>query len=67
MSKLSGSGAIASWFNPRNGSWIAIGRYDNSGTREFIPVTSGDGNDWVLVLDSDPQRQPHTTIRPHQD
>jgi hypothetical protein len=37
------------WFNPRDGSSILIGTFAATGTRKFTPP---DGNDWVLVIDS---------------
>lgn len=44
----------AEWYNPRNGEYTFIGNFENSGMMRFDPpgeVT--DGNDWVLVLESD--------------
>jgi len=60
--KVSGAESVASWFNPRDGSSTVIGRYDKKGQREFIPGASGDGSDWVLVLDSAPENQLRPTI-----
>ena len=48
MTKISGSSAGASWYNPRTGATTAIGTYSTTGTRAFTPP---DTNDWVLVLD----------------
>ena len=50
MTKLSGT-VIANWYNPRDGSYTAVGSYDNTGVQAFTPPSSGAGNDWVLVLD----------------
>lgn len=51
-SKISGT-VQASWFDPRNGVFIAIGQFANSGTQSFdAPGATQTGNDWVLVLDS---------------
>ena len=36
------------WFSPSSGATTMIGRYSNSGTRNFTPP---DRNDWVLVID----------------
>jgi hypothetical protein len=41
----------AYWYNPRNGKTIDIGTVINKDMREFIPPSSGYGQDWVLVLD----------------
>jgi hypothetical protein len=51
MAKITGGRVEANWYNPRNGKRTPIGVYANSGTRRFVPPTSGDGNDWVLMLD----------------
>jgi hypothetical protein len=51
MGKIPGQAVKASWFNPRNGSVLPIGTFENSGTREFLPQYEGFGSDWVLVLD----------------
>ena len=37
------------WFNPRDGSTTLIGSFVASGSHRFTPP---DGNDWVLVIDS---------------
>lgn len=39
------------WFCPRTGEWERIGEYTGREPREFMPPSSGRGNDWVLVLD----------------
>ncbi len=42
----------ASWFDPRNGSFIPIGIFLAGGTETFDPPgNKAAGNDWVLVLD----------------
>ncbi len=43
---------LARWFDPRNEKWTDIGKFKNSGTREFTPPSNGKNNDWVLVLQS---------------
>jgi hypothetical protein len=50
--KISGAKVKASWFNPRDGKTTAIGEFPNTGEREFTPPTSGEGQDWVLVVDA---------------
>jgi hypothetical protein len=51
MDRLSGKRVTARWFDPRDGTWRAIGTYANSGTRDFTPPSRGKTRDWVLVLD----------------
>jgi hypothetical protein len=45
--------AVAAWFNPRDGSATRIGAFPATSTHVFTPP---DGNDWVLVLDSQSAR-----------
>ncbi len=53
MGKIEGKEVKASWYNPRDGNLKEIGIFANSGVREFDPPGDmKDGNDWVLVLDS---------------
>jgi hypothetical protein len=51
MRKITDAGGMANcnWYNPSSGAVTAIGRFANSGKRDF---TSPDSNDWVLVIDS---------------
>jgi hypothetical protein len=51
MDKLSGAKVNAWWFNPRDGRFITIGKFTNTGVQEFIPPSNYDRDDWVLVLD----------------
>jgi len=51
MDVISGKEVVAWWFNPRNGQAIKIGKFENSGIREFLPPTPGEKLDWILVLD----------------
>jgi hypothetical protein len=54
MSRISGAKVKASWFDPRTGTYTAIGDYSNNGTQVFDPPgTAAIGNDWVLVLDAE--------------
>jgi len=46
------------WFNPRNGSAETIGKFANTGTREFSPPDPGETLDWVLVLDDPSKHYP---------
>jgi len=50
MRKVDAEQVAASWYNPRNGSYKAIGVFQNKGIREFTPPTNGTNNDWILVL-----------------
>jgi len=52
LNKLNNSTVHARWFDPRDGTWKEIGRFPNQGTREFVPPTRGERNDWVLVIDA---------------
>jgi hypothetical protein len=49
MTKISGSAAIAWWFEPTTGVATRIGSFDTKATRSFTPPKDGD---WVLVLDA---------------
>ncbi|SHI87266.1 Putative collagen-binding domain of a collagenase [Tangfeifania diversioriginum] len=46
------SGVIAWWYNPRNGKATKIGKIKNESSYQFVPPSSGKGNDWLLVLDN---------------
>jgi hypothetical protein len=58
LSRLSGSEVKAQWYDPRNGSWSPIGQYPNSGVREFTPPSTGEKEDWVLVLEDGQKNHP---------
>ncbi len=51
MDVIKGKDVNAWWYNPRNGSAKLIGKYVNSGTKEFISPEPGESIDWILVLD----------------
>ncbi len=51
MDKISGGKVRAWWFDPREGKATEIGVFPNSGTKQFIPPSNGQDNDWVLVVD----------------
>jgi hypothetical protein len=40
-----------SWMDPRTGGFCIAGHVDATATVNFTPPTTGDGQDWVLVLD----------------
>lgn len=51
LGRYAGKKVKCAWYNPRNGEYIAIGNFDNRGTRTFDPPgEEKEGNDWVLVL-----------------
>jgi hypothetical protein len=50
-SKLKAAKLRGWWFNPRDGKTIALGEFDNTGSKEFTPTSVGRGSDWVLILD----------------
>jgi hypothetical protein len=53
LAKLSSQKIRAAWFNPRDGSSISIGEFQNAGHRSFNPPgDAGAGNNWVLILDA---------------
>ena len=53
MGKIAGSKVKASWFKPLNGEITGIGELENTGTHEFDPPgEAGNGNDWVLLLET---------------
>jgi hypothetical protein len=49
MNSVSGTKAVAWWFNPRTGQVSEGGKFPTSGKKEFTPPSEGD---WVLVLDN---------------
>ena len=51
ITRIAGAPVRAHWFDPRRGTWSAIGEYPNTGKQEFVPPHSGGVWDWVLVLD----------------
>ena len=54
LSKLNGSPVKAQWYDPRDGTWKAIGQYSNKGVQEFVAPSQGERDDWILVLDAMP-------------
>src|SRR5574342_952336 len=45
--------ARARWWNPKSGAFTDAGSVPNSATKGFTtPGSNGDGNDWLLVLDT---------------
>lgn len=58
MDRIQGPRVRAWWFNPRDGSAVEIGTFDNRGERRFISPHPGEALDWVLVLDDAAQNFP---------
>ena len=58
MDKLTAPRLKAQWYDPRQGSWVAIGEYTNRGIREFVPPSNGEMNDWVLVIEDQTKNYP---------
>ena len=54
LSKLHRSPVKAQWYDPRDGTWQAIGQYPNQGIQELVAPSRGEQDDWVLVLDARP-------------
>ena len=51
LSPLSGSLLSAWWYDPRTGSATSAGEFERAASREFQPPTSGERQDWVLIVD----------------
>ncbi|MHC1763067.1 MAG: glycoside hydrolase family 140 protein [Verrucomicrobiia bacterium] len=58
MAKLSGDTLKGWWFNPRDGKVTVIGKFPNTGEREFTPPDLAEQLDWVLVLDNAARNYP---------
>jgi hypothetical protein len=56
LGKISGESLAAGWFDPREGTYQAIGTIPNSGIREFTPPDAD--LDWVLLLDDASRKFP---------
>ena len=54
MNTIRGSSVKAQWYNPRDGTWHAIGQFANKGVHDFIAPSQGEQDDWILVLDAMP-------------
>lgn len=61
MSQLTAGTARCRWYDPRDGTFTAIGTFDTLGTRNFTPP---DSNDWVLLLDVLPPPTGFYTLSP---
>ena len=56
--KISGTELNGYWYNPRNGEITELGRFPKKAQQEFVPPTSGYGQDWVLVADDASRNYP---------
>jgi hypothetical protein len=48
--KISGKEISARWYNPKNGEVQEVGKFPKK-SKEFVPPSSGYGQDWVLIVD----------------
>lgn len=51
------------WLNPRDGKTIALGEFQNTGSKEFIPTSIGRGSDWVLLIDDAAKNYPNPEVK----
>jgi len=59
MKKLTADTLAGYWYNPREGTSIKIELFKNSGkTKAFVPPSSGQMTDWVLVIDDENKNYP---------
>jgi len=59
LEKLSGDEITGYWYNPREGTSLSIEQFKNSKrTKAFVPPSSGQMTDWVLVLDDKSKNYP---------
>ncbi|WP_435355904.1 glycoside hydrolase family 140 protein [Emticicia sp. SJ17W-69] len=58
LGKILGNQLVGYWFNPKNGDVKDLGIFENKGTKQFTPPTSGYGQDWVLILDDASKKYP---------
>lgn len=56
--KITGNQLVGYWFNPKNGDVKDLGSFENKGSKQFTPPTSGYGQDWVLILDDASKNYP---------
>lgn len=52
MGKIAGKEVNVWWYNPGEGRAIPLQAVENTGVKEFLPPSSGEGNDWLLILDN---------------
>jgi hypothetical protein len=60
---LSGKEISSFWYNPRNGEQKSLGKSSKKDQQEFVPPTSGYGQDWVLVVDDASKNYPSPLLK----
>lgn len=58
LGKITGENIKAWWFNPRTGSAMEIGTFENKGMHSWECPSKGYASDWVLVLDDASKNYP---------
>lgn len=53
LSELEGGMHTQTWFDPRYGSTYLFRTEQSQGIQSFVPPSSGEGEDWVLLIDSE--------------
>ncbi len=61
---LSGTEAVAHWYDPREGRAHPAGHWPTGTPQTFTTPTSGHGQDWVLVLDDAARNHPRPANPP---
>jgi hypothetical protein len=51
LDRLGAATINAFWYDPRTGEAKPQGQFHGTGSRKFTPLSTGRGNDWILVLD----------------
>ena len=51
MDKITGEKVKTQWYNPREGTFTYVGQFARAGVRKFTAPSSGEQEDWVLVLE----------------
>jgi hypothetical protein len=62
MGIITGESVKSCWYNPRNGEVTEGDVIPNRGVVQFIPPSSGRGEDCVLILDDATSRQPNYKV-----
>ncbi len=57
-SRIKAKGVKQTWYDPRYGVSYYIHTSDNSGIQTYTPPTSGDVDDWILILEDESQKYP---------
>jgi hypothetical protein len=58
LDRIAGKSVQAHWYDPRKGTWARVGEYPNSGGRKFEAPSSGEKDDWALVLEDSAKKYP---------